>query len=65
MAHAVGPGSGDPVKRTLLTRAILGLAVVNFVLAVWFAQYITTGWLIYTYVIGSFVLMGAAMVVAE
>lgn len=37
----------------------------NFAACIWFAQYITTGWLIYLYVVGSFALMCAAMIFTE
>lgn len=53
------------MKRKLITRTVLVLACVNFILSIWFSQYIVTGWLLYLYVMGSFALMCLAMVIGE
>jgi hypothetical protein len=46
-------------------RGVMGLALVNFVASIWFAQYIVTGWLIALYVLGSFALALMSMLVVE
>lgn len=51
--------------RTWGSRGLLVLVCANFAACIWFAQYIVTGWLIYTYVVGSFALLCAGVVMAE
>jgi len=46
-------------------RGIMGVALVNFMASIWFAQHIITGWLIALYVLGSFALACMSMMWVE
>lgn len=48
-----------------LSRVFLIATMINFAACIWFSQYIISGWLIYSYVIGSFALFCAGVVIAE
>lgn len=44
---------------------VLIAVMVNFAAMCWFAQYFTTGWILYVYVVGSFAVLCLAMVFTE
>jgi hypothetical protein len=48
-----------------VARCAMGVALINFVASIWFAQYIITGWLIALYVLGSFALALVSMLFVE
>jgi hypothetical protein len=59
------PWKGVPEGVKWVSRCAMGVALVNLVASIWFAQYIITGWLIALYVLGSFGLAVVSMLFAE
>lgn len=51
--------------KTWVSRVVLVAAAGNFATMIWFAQFITTGWIIYCYVTGSFAALCTAMIVGK
>jgi hypothetical protein len=61
----MAPPSNEAFMKKWVVRIILGLSVVNFVLSIWFSQYVTNMWLLFFYVIGSLLLMCGLISLAE